>query len=112
MKKTLTAIALIAACTLPFATPAHADWKNPHNWQLRLRAIDVAPSEDSSGTIPGEADVDNAVVPELDITYFFTNNISAELILAARRGLEPGRIEPWRRMGAAADAAGAIPLHG
>lgn len=53
---------------------------------VRLRAITVAPLEDSSAVLPtfpgAEVSVDNAYVPELDFTYFFTNNIAAELILA------------------------------
>lgn len=55
----------------------------------RLRAIMVAPNE-SSGTIqPGfpteRVSVDNAVMPEVDFTYMFTDNIGAELILATTK---------------------------
>lgn len=55
----------------------------------RLRAIIVAPNE-SSGTIqPGfpteRVSVDNAVMPEVDFTYMFTDNIGAELILATTK---------------------------
>ena len=55
------------------------------NWMFRLRAIDVAPDESSKVNIGGHASVDNTVVPEFDISYFFTDNISAELILATSR---------------------------
>lgn len=55
------------------------------DWLVRLRGIVVAPTEESSAvtTLPGsEVGVENAVVPELDFTYFLTDNIAAELILA------------------------------
>lgn len=53
---------------------------------VRLRGIVVAPTENVGPVLPtfpgGSASVDNAIVPELDFTYFLTNNIGAELILA------------------------------
>jgi len=40
------------------------------------------PDSGGSTTINGSPDADNAFVPEVDITYFFTNHIAAELIVA------------------------------
>ncbi len=51
-------------------------------WQVRLRAINIAPDESSTVSIGGEARVDNQIMPELDITYFWTEHFSTELILA------------------------------
>ncbi len=56
-------------------------------WMIRVRALAVLPRD--AGTIDqipaaGLAYSD-AVVPELDITYFFTRNIAAELILGVTR---------------------------
>jgi outer membrane protein len=49
----------------------------------RARALGVIPQEDSTITpIGGKAEVDNSVLPELDISYFFTENVAAELIAA------------------------------
>lgn len=53
----------------------------------RARGIWVTPDESSSLTlggnrIPGQANVDAQVVPEVDFTYFLTANLAAELILA------------------------------
>jgi len=74
------------------ATPAFAQDDMTSPWQFRLRALGVIP--DSSGTTVHVAGVsalsspnssvsiDNTLVPEVDISYFFTRNISAELILA------------------------------
>jgi outer membrane protein len=52
-------------------------------WQVRLRAIGVLPTD--SGEVKGISGSDlsytDSVIPELDISYYFTRNISAELIL-------------------------------
>lgn len=55
----------------------------------RARAIMVVPNE-SSGTIqPGfpteRVSVNNAVMPEIDFTYMFTDTIGAELILSSTK---------------------------
>lgn len=64
------------------AVPAQAE---EGDLLVRLRGIVVAPTENTSDVLPafpgGSVDVDNAVVPELDFTYFLTDNIGAELIL-------------------------------
>lgn len=84
-----TSLACTALGLLMLTQPASAqDQSNiwaKENWQIRVRAIDVIPDVDSSVNIGGEVDADNAVVPELDISYFFTNHIAAELILATSK---------------------------
>ncbi|MEQ1790636.1 MAG: OmpW family outer membrane protein [Rickettsiales bacterium] len=52
---------------------------------LRLRAIDVIPDENSHTSIGGYVDADFSIVPEVDVTYFFTDNIAAELIAATSK---------------------------
>lgn len=52
-------------------------------WLIRGRMIAVAPDEGASIVpIGGDVSIDTSIVPELDISYFFTKNIAAELILA------------------------------
>tara|TARA_R110002124_G_scaffold149220_1_gene314944 strand:+ start:82606 stop:83181 length:576 start_codon:yes stop_codon:yes gene_type:complete len=52
-------------------------------FQIRLRAVDILADGSGSVTQNGlKTDVDDAITPEIDFTYFFTNNISAELIAA------------------------------
>ncbi|MDR1827962.1 MAG: OmpW family protein [Methylobacteriaceae bacterium] len=78
--------ALAADLPAPVAPPIEdiPIW-NP--WQVRVRAIAVIPDEDAklkldSVRLPGaDVDASNEIVPELDITYYFTKNIAAELIL-------------------------------
>ncbi|WP_404928084.1 OmpW/AlkL family protein [Mesorhizobium sp. ORM16] len=57
------------------------EWASP--WQIRLRALGVI--TENSGyvdAVPGSGlSYSNTVTPELDISYFFTDNVAAELIL-------------------------------
>lgn len=79
MNKSALALVLLAAAS----TPAAAE---QGDLLVRLRGIIVAPTEDSGAVTPtfptGSVSVDNAIVPEVDFTYFLTDNIGAELILA------------------------------
>nr|WP_245504847.1 OmpW family protein [Aquabacter spiritensis] len=61
-------------------TPVVAE---PSPWMIRLRALGVLPTGGGSVSgVPGSSlSYTDSVVPELDITYFFTKNIAAELIL-------------------------------
>ena len=53
---------------------------------IRARAIYVEPAESAVITpIGGTADINGVLTPELDFTYFFTDNVAAELILATTR---------------------------
>ncbi|WP_084398101.1 OmpW/AlkL family protein [Henriciella aquimarina] len=67
------------------AGAAHAqEGDNP--WMVRVRAIGVLPDEGADLSVggsglPGTVDISDQYVPELDITYFFTKHIAAELIL-------------------------------
>jgi outer membrane protein len=88
MKQSLLVLALAAAFT-PILAQAEAG-----DWVVRARIVDVSPNEDSNlgKTVnknvapvmsPGaELSVDNNVIPELDISYYVTKNVAAELILA------------------------------
>lgn len=88
MKKTILALALVAA----FPTLAMAE---AGDWVVRVRAVNVSPDEDSKlgktvnnllaapvMSSGAELAVSDKVIPELDISYYITKNIAAELILA------------------------------
>lgn len=66
------------------ALPAHAEFqgKSAGDVMVRARALWVAPDESASTTIGGDVDVSNDFVPEIDFTYFVTDNIALELIAA------------------------------
>ena len=96
MKKTLVALA-ISAALLPSLVHAEAG-----DWVVRLRATNVNPQESSKlgektdnayggdpfsssalyGSSTANLKVDSNTIPELDISYYFTKNLAAELILA------------------------------
>lgn len=88
MKKAILALS-VAAVFAPVLAYAEAG-----DWVVRLRAVNVSPNEDSDlgKTVnknvapvmsPGaELKVDDNWIPEFDISYYFTKNIAAELILA------------------------------
>ena len=76
---------LVGGCLLLTAiwSPVLAAGGSP--WMIRARALGVIPDDSSSPitVIGGEADVEEAYTPDLDLTYFFTDNIAAELVFFA-----------------------------
>lgn len=82
-KGKLLLAALLASAV---ATPAMAAAGDTY---IRVRGIVVAPNEKSGGILPGlpneTVKVDNAVVPEVDITQMVTDNIGFELIAATSK---------------------------
>ncbi len=77
--------AFIIATSTPTISQAGMD-KSAGDFLVRARAISVTPDESASiSVIGGNVSASNQVVPELDFTYFFTDNIAAELILATSK---------------------------
>jgi outer membrane protein len=86
MKKRILAavIALMGLGNLAIAQDAPVD--DSSKWQFRLRGIVVTPDESADiEAIGGDVDISTAVVPEFDISYFFDDNWSLELILATAK---------------------------
>ncbi|MCA1860390.1 outer membrane beta-barrel protein [Janthinobacterium sp. HSC-3S05] len=82
MKKSATAAAIVLAAIGAFAGNAMAQ-ESP--WLVRARAVHIDPANKSApvGGV-GASDlihVSSKTIPEIDISYFFTPNIAAELIL-------------------------------
>lgn len=65
------------------APAATADIASLSPWQIRVRGLGVFTND--SGSVDGVAGSDlsysDTVIPELDVSYYFTDNIAAELIL-------------------------------
>lgn len=78
MKKQLFALAAAAA----LAAPMLAQAQDTGSWIVRARALHLDSSNGGSAqnAVPGLA-VENKTFPEVDITYFFTPNLAAELVL-------------------------------
>lgn len=77
---------VLMAAAAAFAGNAAIAQEAANPWQVRGRILAVMPDESADLTVGGAAlggdvDIDAGYVPELDITYFFSDNIAAELIL-------------------------------
>ncbi len=76
-------VALGAFAGLVGSMAARADDTGSTPWLVRVRVVDVNPqrSNGAGGGIPADSlDVSSRVQPEVDVSYFFTRNIAAELI--------------------------------
>ena len=77
MKKTLLAAA--ALCALTSGAAMAQNYPQGGKWMVRARAVHLdSANKDST---PLDLSVNNKMIPELDISYFFTPNFAAELIL-------------------------------
>lgn len=87
MNNAFKILSLTCLSSLSLLTPALAESDFASIWdkerfQIRVRGIGVLPDGGGHTTINGTPDADNAFVPEVDFTYFFTKHIAAELIVA------------------------------
>lgn len=87
MKKIVFALIAMSLFMTNFAQAQEDTKENDFKrWQVRLRGIGVVPNEKATiGIIGGDVSISNALVPELDFTYFFTKNFAAELILGTAK---------------------------
>lgn len=77
------AVGLLTVSTPSYASVDGTDWLAKERFQIRARMIDVA--ADGDGHVENTAlqtDVEHSITPEIDLTYFFTDHIAAELIAA------------------------------
>lgn len=77
MKKNILAVSA-AAVALMAAVPAVQAQESP--WLVRVRAVDLD-SANKENYGPATLTVNDKVIPEVDISYFFSPNLAAELIL-------------------------------
>ncbi|MBP7647783.1 MAG: OmpW family protein [Comamonas sp.] len=77
MKKTLLAVAALCAMTSGAAMAQQQDGK----WQVRLRAVNIDAANKGSAADALGLSINDKVIPEVDISYYFTPNFAAELIL-------------------------------
>ena len=88
--KSLVAAMAAVASLAPIAAQAQAAEENP--WMVRVRAVDLlfqnGQSNGNSAAAAGGVGVQasniraqNKWIPEVDVSYFFTKNIAAELVL-------------------------------
>jgi outer membrane protein len=74
LQRTALVIALMGSVLVPLSAQAQ---NSP--WLVRVRAVNLDSSnKDSTGL---GLSINNKVIPEVDISYFFTPNLAAELVL-------------------------------
>lgn len=80
-------ISLLTVATLAgAAAPALAQQAQTEgNWLVRVRALSLEPADKSDpiggAGAPDRVGVENKIIPEVDITYFWNKNIATELVL-------------------------------
>jgi outer membrane protein len=83
-KKTISKLALGLLAALSFNAIAQ---ENP--WMVRVRATNLNWENGQTGAVQTlNVNAKNKTIPELDITYFFTKNIAAELVLSYPQRVE------------------------
>ncbi|MBX6318968.1 OmpW family protein [Pigmentiphaga sp.] len=76
MRKILLAVAALCVMTSGPAMAQHQDGK----WQFRARAVHL--DSENKGVAPGlDVGINDKWMPEVDVSYYFTPNIAAELVL-------------------------------
>jgi outer membrane protein len=86
--KTLVVALVVMTSLAPVAAQAQSSSENP--WMVRVRAVDLLWANGQSGGVVQSANVKAAdkVIPEFDISYFFTKNIAAELVLTYPQSIQ------------------------
>lgn len=78
--KSLVAAMAAVASLAPIAAQAQSSSENP--WMVRVRAVDLLWQNGQTGSVQAlDVKAKNQWIPEFDISYFFTKNIAAELVL-------------------------------
>jgi outer membrane protein len=79
LKSLVLAMAAVASLA-PIASQAQSANENP--WMIRVRAVDLLWQNGQTESVKAlDIKAENQFIPELDVSYFFTKNIAAELVL-------------------------------
>ena len=79
LKSLVLAMAAVASLA-PIASQAQSGNENP--WMIRVRAVDLLWQNGQTESVKAlDIKAENQFIPEFDVSYFFTKNIAAELVL-------------------------------
>jgi outer membrane protein len=82
----LLAALLFLLVAIPGVATAQDSWDDK-NWAksffLRARAVGVFPENSAGYNLPIQTDVSDSFIPEIDLTYFLTDNFAVETICCA-----------------------------
>ncbi len=79
-KRAAMVLALAASVTLPFAAQAQTPAQEGP-WLVRVRAVYLDSANTDNTDLGANLTINNKWIPEIDISYFFTPNFAAELVL-------------------------------
>ena len=87
LKSLVVAMAAVASLA-PIASQAHStDNSNP--WMVRVRATDLIWQNGQTNAVSTlNVKAENKVIPEFDVSYFFTKNIATELVLTYPQSIQ------------------------
>lgn len=86
MKKIILGVMAFTLLSTSLVSAQEVNKVDFKKWQIRVRGVGVVPDESANvGIIGGDVAISNTFIPEVDFTYFFTKNISAELILGTTK---------------------------
>lgn len=74
-----------AVLILGLAAAGKANAEDYKQFGVRLRAIYVKPDESVDARLGNSVKLDDNIIPEVDVEYFFLKNVSAELIAAVTK---------------------------
>jgi len=84
--KTLVVAMAAVASLAPIAAQAQAT-ENP--WMIRVRAVDLLWANGQTGAAQTlDVKAKDQLIPEFDVSYFFTKNIAAELVLTYPQSIQ------------------------
>ncbi len=83
----LATLSLLATSGVTIGSATANDFKpkSAGDILIRGRGVFVTPDEGASLSAGGDVDVSNDTVPEIDVSYFITDNLALELIAATTR---------------------------
>ena len=85
--KTLVAAMAAVASLAPIAAQAQSSSENP--WMIRVRAVDLLWANGQTGAVQTlDVKAKDQIIPEFDVSYFFTKNIAAELVLTYPQSIQ------------------------
>ncbi len=85
--KTLLAAMAAVASLAPVAVQAQSSSENP--WIVRVRAVDLLWNNGQTGAVQTlDVKAKDQIIPEFDVSYFFTKNIAAELVLTYPQSIQ------------------------
>jgi len=84
-----TLVAAMAAVASLAPVVAHAQSSSENPWMVRVRAVDLLWQNGQTSAVQSlDVKAKDQIIPEFDVSYFFTKNIAAELVLTYPQSIQ------------------------